>query len=119
MTDQWTVKRLVGFVGQGPARDMCLAAETYSGQRSHDLGFVQRLADPETLLDEALAWAAAISLLAPLTIAGFKVGLNEAETPTDWSPAYRAAFDQAWASADLREGLAAFGERRAPVFDGT
>ena len=119
MTDQWTIQRLVGFVGQGSARAMCLAAETYSGERAHELGLVQRLAEPDALLADALAWAEVIATLAPLTIAGFKVGLNEAEPVTGWSPAYRAAFEAAWASADLREGLAAFGERRAPVFGGS
>ena len=79
MTDQWTMQRLVGFVGQGPARAMCLAAETYTGADATGLGFVQRLAEPADLLDDTLAWADTIATLAPLTIAGFKVGLNEAE----------------------------------------
>jgi len=119
MTDQWTLQRLVGFVGQGPARAMCLAAETYSGSRAHDLGFVQRLVEPGQLADEARSWAELITTLAPLTIAGFKVGLNEAEAVTDWSPTYRSAFETAWASGDLAEGLAAFGDRRPPAFEGT
>ena len=118
MTDQWTVQRLVGFVGQGPARAMCLAAETYSGEQAQGLGLVQRLTSSDALIDDALAWAAAIAELAPLTIAGFKVGLNEAEGVTDWSPAYRNAFEKAWASEDLQEGLTAFGERRPPRFRG-
>jgi enoyl-CoA hydratase len=119
MTDQWTMGRLAGFVGQGPARAMCLAAETYTGADVHRLGFVQRLAEPDQLLDDALGWAAEIATLAPLTIAGFKVGLNEAEDLVAWTPAYRAAFEAAWASDDLQEGLAAFGQRRPPRFRGT
>jgi enoyl-CoA hydratase len=119
MTDQWTIKRLVGFVGQGPARAMCLAAETYSGEQAERLGLVQRIAEPDGLVDDALAWAEVIAAFAPLTIAGFKVGLNEAEAVVDWTPAYRAAFEAAWASADLQEGLAAFAERRPPQFGGT
>jgi len=119
MTDQWTIQRLVGFVAQGPARAMCLAAETYSGARAYELGLVQRLAEPGSLIDDAVAWADVIATLAPLTIAGCKIGLNESEPVTGWSPAYRAAFEAAWASADLREGLAAFGERRPPVFKGS
>ena len=118
MTDQWTIQRLVGFVGQGPARAMCLAAETYSGAQAQALGLVQRTAEPADLVADALAWAETIATLAPLTIAGFKVGLNEAEPVTGWSPAYRQAFEAAWASADLQEGLAAFAERRPPQFRG-
>ena len=118
MTDQWTMRRLAGFVGQGPARAMCLAAETFTGADVHRMGFVQRLAEPDALLDDTLGWAATIATLAPLTIAGFKVGLNEAEGIDDWTPTYRAAFEAAWASDDLQEGLQAFGERRPPEFRG-
>ena len=118
MTDQWTMRRLAGFVGQGPARAMCLAAETFTGADVHRLGFVQRLAEPDALLDETLAWAASIATLAPLTIAGFKVGLNEAEGIDDWTPTYRAAFEAAWGSDDLQEGLKAFAERRPPGVPG-
>ena len=114
MTDQWTVQRLALFAGQGPARAMCLAAETYTGSQALGFGLVQRLGD----LDDALAWADAITELAPLTLAGFKVGLNEAEGLDGWSPTYRAAFERAWGSTDLAEGLAAFAERRPPTFTG-
>lgn len=114
LTDQWTVQRLVGFAGQGPARAMCLAAETYAGDEALGFGLVQRLGT----LDDALAWAETITALAPLTLAGFKIGLNETEGITGWSPTYRQAFVTAWASADLAEGLTAFGERRPPDFTG-
>ena len=118
ITDQWTVQRLAGFAGQGPARAMCLAAETYSGEQAQGFGLVQRLAEPDRVQAEALGWADEIAALAPLTLAGFKIGLNEAEGLTGWSPSFRAAFDAAWASDDLREGLAGFRERRPPEFRG-
>jgi len=118
MTDQWTMRRLAGFVGQGPARAMCLAGETFSGADVHRMGFVQRLAEADQLLDDTMAWAATIATLAPLTIAGFKIGLNEAEGLDDWTPTYRAAFEAAWSSDDLQEGLRAFAERRPPEFEG-
>jgi enoyl-CoA hydratase len=56
--------------------------------------------------------------LAPLTIAGHKVGLEEASaaaTPTD---GYLEAFNRAWGSTDLQEGMAAFRERRPADFEG-
>jgi enoyl-CoA hydratase len=114
MVDQWTIERLAAFAGQGPARAMLLATHTYSGEEAFAFGLVQRLG---TVAD-ALEWADSIAVLAPLTIAGHKVGLNEAESLPEMSPAYRAAFDRAWSSADVQEGLAAFRERRPAYFRG-
>lgn len=114
MVDHWTVHRLATMVGQPTARAMLLAAETISGTTAHRLGFVQRVGD----LDEALDWAAQIARLAPLTVAGHKLGLNEAEVLDATTEAYRSAWERAWASADLQEGLAAFRERRPTRFVG-
>jgi enoyl-CoA hydratase len=114
MVDHWTVQRLARVAGDGTARAMLLAAETYRGDRGFDLGLVQRLGG----LDDALAWAEQIAALAPLTVAGHKLGVNEAERFEPPTPAYAEAFRRAWGSEDLREGMAAFRERRAPRFEG-
>jgi enoyl-CoA hydratase len=111
MVDTVTVQRVVALAGGGTARAMLLAAGTVDGQRAFDIGFVQRLGG----LDEALAWAAEIAALAPLTIAGHKLTL---EHPDDVD-AVDAAFRKAWASADVTEGRAAFLERRPARFTGS
>lgn len=114
VVDLWTVQRLVALAGQGTARAMLLAAATRTGEDAHRIGLVQRLAPPA----DALAWAEEIATRAPLTIAAHKLMLNvlDAEVPVDAE--VTAAFDRAWASADLVEGRAAFSERRDPVFRG-
>jgi enoyl-CoA hydratase len=115
MVDRWTLERVAALVGQGTARAVFLAAEVLTGERAHQLGLVQRLGTP----DDALAWARALTALAPLTVAGHKVGLNTlvGDVP-DAEERYREAFARAWKSADLQEGLAAFRERRPPAFRG-
>ena len=113
MVDHWTVQRLALLAGPGPARAMLLAAEEVDGESAHRLGLVQRLGD----CDDALAWAARIATLAPLTIAGHKLALNRLEPALD-DPDVTAARARAWASADVQEGMAAFRERRAPRFEG-
>ncbi|QYG95363.1 enoyl-CoA hydratase [Iamia sp. SCSIO 61187] len=114
VVDLWTVQRLAALAGQGVARAMLLAADTLSGTDAHRLGLAQRLGPP----DDAVAWAEGIAAKAPLTIAAHKLMLNalDADLPVD--PDVAAAFDRAWASADLVEGKAAFAEKRTPVFRG-
>ncbi|MEZ5145209.1 MAG: enoyl-CoA hydratase-related protein [Acidimicrobiales bacterium] len=113
MIDQATVSRLAAVAGQGTARAMLLGGEIVSGERAHDVGLVQRLGH----LDAALAWAAEIAELAPLSLAGHKVGLDRA-ADADVTPDYADAHARAWASEDLQEGFAAFRERRTPRFHG-
>jgi enoyl-CoA hydratase len=114
MVDQWTVRRLVALVGQSAARELLLSADPVTGERAHVLGFVQRLGS----LDDGLAWADGVASLAPLTLAAMKVALNEADPDVEVTPTFAEAFDRAWASDDLAEGLRAFGEKRAPRFGG-
>lgn len=113
MVDHWTLQRLVRTFGTGAAREMVLTAEVLTAEDGHRLGFVQRLAG----LDAALVTAERVASLAPLSLAGSKLGLDRVERQLD-DPDYVAAFERAWASEDLVEGRAAFAERRAPRFQG-
>jgi enoyl-CoA hydratase len=114
MVDHWTVQRLAVLAGHGPARAMLLAADVLDGDTAVRLGLVQRAGN----LDTALAWADEIATLAPLTIQGHKLMLNQLEADVGDDPDIAAAFKRAWESNDLREGLAAFHERRSPSFSG-
>lgn len=116
MVDHWTIQRLSLLAGAGPTRAMLLGAETYSGEEAERLGFVQRLGS----LDDALGWAEEVAALAPLTLAGLKLALNRLEMPVGRGDDadVHAAWDAAWGSDDLLEGMAAFRERRRPVFHG-
>jgi len=112
--DHWTVQRLAMLAGQGPARAMLLAAEVLKGDEALAIGLVQRIGD----LDDALGWADEIAALAPLTLRAHKVALNKLEAEVGGDPDVRAAFDTAWGSDDLQEGIAAFREKRLPIFHG-
>ncbi|MDQ1429079.1 MAG: enoyl-CoA hydratase [Acidimicrobiaceae bacterium] len=107
MVDHWTVQRLARLAGHGPARAMLLAAHEMDATEALRLGFAQRGGD----LEAARGWAKEIAALAPLSVAGHKLLLNG-------DPAATAAYDRAWSSADMAEGLAAFGQRRPPHFEG-
>jgi enoyl-CoA hydratase len=113
--DQWTVERFTLEFGRSIARDLLLAASTYSAERLHAAGVVHRIGD----LDDAVAWAVEIGHLAPLSIAGHKLALETLGAPTPHDDAVAAAQRRAWASADAAEGRQAFLDKRRPRFRGT
>ncbi len=117
--DQYTVHHLTNEVGHSIARAMLTGAETFDGQRLAQVGFVHRLVDGDAdVLGEAQAWAEQLVNLAPLTIAAHKAMLSSAEKMTEPTSAAIEARARAWESDDLKEGVAAFGDRRAPNFLG-
>src|SRR3954468_18105667 len=76
MTDHWTAQRLALLAGAGPARGVLLACDELDAAAAPRLGLANR---ESADLDGALAWAAQIAALAPLTIAGHKLALNRLE----------------------------------------
>lgn len=129
MVDHWTIQRLALLAGPSTARWMVLTARPVTAADAHRAGLVHEIVEPDgdsgpgvSVLDAATALADEIAGLAPLALAGSKLGLDLLEHPgeqIDPDGAYRAAFEAAWASGDLVEGRLAFTERRPPTFRGT
>jgi enoyl-CoA hydratase len=102
------------------AMELALTGEPITAERGHELGLVNRLAEPGEALVEALALADTIAANGPLALAATKRILTESP---GWSEAEFWARQgeisgPVFGSADAREGATAFAEKRAPVWKG-
>jgi enoyl-CoA hydratase len=112
--------RLAQLVGQGAARDFLLAGRMVDAEEAQRIGLVQYV--EHDALASALALAGEIAASAPLTVRGHKRALNLVAESQWLGEAARieitALEQEAFASKDLQEGMAAFAEKRTPDFRG-
>lgn len=113
------IARVMRRIGAQAARRMFLAAEAFDDAELLRIGFVDCLVAPDRLAEETDALVARLTSLAPLAVRGMKQTIVELSEDRLDAAAARARITEAWASADLREGLAAMREKRAPRFTGT
>lgn len=121
-----SVQRLVLAVGPKRAADLLLAARTVTGEEAATWGLVNQAVPPEELPGAALDLAERIADAAPLSVRASKRGIREvlsrSSIDRDTEGFRIADFDamalRAFQSEDLREGIAAFRERRDPEFRG-
>jgi enoyl-CoA hydratase len=112
--DTWTISRMTRELGWPVARAMLVAAEIYSAERLLPTGAIHRLGS----LDDALSWADELAVMAPLTVAAHKLGLEQASLSDETTDEFESARRAAWESSDAEEGRIAFLEKRRPNFTG-
>jgi enoyl-CoA hydratase len=113
-------QRLTRAVGKSKAMDMCLTGRTMDAAEAERSGLVSRVVPHDTLLDEAMKAAEAIASMPPLAAMINKEMVNVAfETTLDQGLlAERRMFQILTATADKTEGMTAFVEKRAGVWQG-
>lgn len=105
-------------VGAVHARRMCLLAETVDAEAALAMGLVDALVPGDTLLDRAVALAARYAARAPLATAQIRASAAEAAGLDAILAAEARRQATLFQTADHREGLAAFRDRRPAVFRG-
>jgi enoyl-CoA hydratase len=112
--------RLPRAIGQAAAMEAILTGEPIPAERAYELGLVSRLCAPDRALDEALELAGQITACAPMAVWESRAVVQAAATESDETliRMTNEATRRVMASDDLKEGLAAFIEKRAPNWTG-
>lgn len=111
-------QRLPRAVGKAKAMDMVLTARMMDAAEAERAGLVSRVVPAERLLAETLAAAATICGMSQPSLLMAKQSVNRAfESGLADGVSYeRALFHAVFATADQKEGMAAFLAKRKPVF---
>ncbi len=113
-------QRLPRLVGPARAKDLILTGRRINAAEALAIGLVQRLAPEGRLLEVALELAQQVAANAPLAVAAAKHAIDEglALGLDDALALEQRHYETVLASEDRLEGLAAFGEKRTPRFQG-
>jgi enoyl-CoA hydratase len=113
-------QRLTKAVGKSKAMELILTGRLLSAADALFYGLVSKVVPVEMYLQEALAVAKEISLLSPVAVQLAKEAVNWSfETQLDEGLAFeRKNFYLTFASADQKEGMAAFIEKRKANYRG-
>lgn len=114
-------QRLPRLVGMGRASRMVLTGELIDAATAERWGLVDDVAEPENVEARALELAAQMASKSPVALRLAKDALRAAwELPLQESLAREVdLFTLAFQSADAKEGIAAFREKREPSFSQT
>ncbi len=112
--------RLPRAIGQAAAMEAILTGEPIPARRAYELGLISRLTEPDQLMAEATALADKICAAAPMAVqASRKVVLAAAYQSDEHLKALtNELMAGIMASDDIKEGLTAFIEKRAPNWTG-
>lgn len=113
-------QRLTLAVGKAIAMEMVLNNRTLSADEALRYGLVNRVAPVDQYLDDAIQLAAEIAARAPLAVQFGKAAVNKTFelNLSNGLNAERSAFYTLFATADQKEGMAAFIEKRKPNWKG-
>jgi enoyl-CoA hydratase/carnithine racemase len=113
-----TLVRLTRQIPYAWAMELMLMGDTIDAGTAQGLGLLNRVVEPEAVLATATEYAERMLRRSGSALATVKTAVRDlSEMPE--SAAFRAEAvygQQAFTSADAREGLAAFADRREPVF---
>jgi enoyl-CoA hydratase len=113
-------QRLARAVGKAKAMELCLTGRMMDAAEAERAGLVSRVVPAAELVDEAVKTAQSIAAMAPLAVLANKEMVNMAfESGLAAGVQFeRRLFHGLFGTADQKEGMAAFVEKRAGAWTG-
>jgi 2-(1,2-epoxy-1,2-dihydrophenyl)acetyl-CoA isomerase len=109
---------LVRLVGPGRATELAMTGDRLDAGRLLELGVLNRVFPTDSFRDDAVAYATRLTTASPHALARIKAGIDLATAGSleDVLAYERDAQPDLFGTANCQEGMAAFLERRTPVF---
>ncbi|MET0182900.1 MAG: enoyl-CoA hydratase [Caulobacterales bacterium] len=111
-------QRLTRAIGKAKAMDLCLTGRNMSAEEAEKAGLVARIIPADKLIEETMAAAKAIASYSLPSLMSCKESVNRAfeTTLAEGVKFERRAFQSLFATADQKEGMVAFVEKRPAKF---
>jgi enoyl-CoA hydratase/carnithine racemase len=113
--------RLTQLVGREAAAELLLTGRVIDAAEAREIGLTRRVVPHDELMPTARALAHEIAANPPLATRALKAGLRRALDP-DWDDLGRwvsTTLAELFQTADHREGVASFLEKRPPLYTGS
>jgi enoyl-CoA hydratase len=111
-------QRLTHLVGKSKAMEMCLTGRNMNAEEAERAGLVSRIVASGDLVEEAVRTAEKIADMSMPAVMMAKESVNNAPemSLSAGTRTERRLFQSLFATADQKEGMAAFAEKRSPQF---
>ena len=113
-------QRLPRLIGRGKAKELIFTGRRVDAQEALQIGLVNKICEPAELLAECMKMAAMICETGPIAVEQAKYAINYG-LETDLHTGLAIESNAYWVTIpteDRLEGLAAFREKRKPVYKG-